>query len=716
MDIVKTETRAERPVASRRIFLKRSLETASGFAAISLFSRLQAQTNVFANPPEITHKNGVLKGVIRFGDHVRSVPNMSDTSLRMFQGWDLSQTSDSAEPPAEVVGPGPTLRARVGGKIDIMLLNDVDDSHFTYTSDTAKGNQFGCDASTSQTVYPSNDIWPNCFHGSSTANLHFHGTHTDPDGLGDNVLVQVVPDKKTKQADWAAMFEEIFDAAHPPQTWAQMPEAYQIKQLGYTAKQIHEAHKAGRKLSRRGLVGHYDDIEAEKAREDGRPEPSSLWEWDVEQLLSGQWPQYVIGAYPNTLLLPEYKSGGPYKMGQAPGTHWYHAHKHGSTSLHIFNGLAGALIVEGDYDDKIREFFQPQMPSGQKFVERVMVLQQITAIQNLQRTGGDNPGTGTNQKLINGKLNPIVEMQPGEIQLWRIVNAMGGGNKGTIASSLFADMQAQGFQLRQVAADGVQFAWQNYLDQPFLTGKFPGGLTLAAGNRADILVKAPVTPKTSRFLVQRDIGSAAKNQTLFVVQTAGATPLNMHFFETGDEKHYPPFPDYLHDLPASSKISSTIEFGWGIPDGTGKSTEDGPRGAPPTPPPHLTLNGKQFGENKATADQCMPLDDTQDWLLTNTTFIAHPFHIHINPFQVIEIKDSKGNTYAPSGNFIWQDVIDIPAGGSVRIRHKFADFTGTYVLHCHILAHEDRGMMQLVRVVKPDAYPAGCKLDHIAHH
>jgi FtsP/CotA-like multicopper oxidase with cupredoxin domain len=112
----------------------------------------------------------------------------------------------------------------------------------------------------------------------------------------------------------------------------------------------------------------------------------------------------------------------------------------------------------------------------------------------------------------------------------------------------------------------------------------------------------------------------------------------------------------------------------------------------------------------------MPLAAVQDWLVTNTTGIAHPFHIHINPFQIVEIKDGTGKVYTPDANRIWQDVVAIPPGGSVQIRHRFADFTGTYVLHCHILAHEDRGMMQLVRVVKKDNFPAGCKLDHVAHH
>ena len=727
---VRNDQAPEQPGSSRRSFLRQAVGVASGLALAPLFStNAEAQTNGFSNPPEIVHKGGTLQGVIQMGDADRSVPNAADTHLRMFQGWDLSQTSSQAAPGAAAVGPGPTLRARVGGKVDIMFLNKVNEDKFPYSLVTEEGNQFGCDASTQQTTYPANDQFPNCFHGSSTSNLHFHGTHTDPDGLGDNVLVQILPDKNTSQAEWAKIFDPIFKAKQPPAMWHEMPLAYQTKQLGYTVKQLQDAQKASKKLGRAGLVGKYDDDAAAKAARDKRPAPSSLWDWDVAQVLLNEWPQYLVGAYPNCLQLPQYTAGGKFEMGQSPGTHWYHAHKHGATSLHIFNGLSGALVIEGDYDDKLRAFFGKQLPAGRKLVDRVMVFQQITATQNLEKNSLDSPGTGNNQKLINGKFNPIIQMQPGEIQLWRFVNAMGGGNKGTLIPSLFDDMKAAGFELRQVAADGVQFAWQNYLDQPFLEGKgkagqVPGGLTISAGNRADLLVKAPTTAKTARLIVPADVGgSAPKNQTLFVVQVAAATgnepPVKeMHFFQDNaeDKKAYPPFPMYLNDLPAQTTISSNVEFGWGVPDGKGGTTQNAPRGKLPNSPPHFSINGKQFGENQATADQCMPLAAVQDWLVTNTTGIAHPFHIHINPFQIVEIKDGTGKVYTPDANRIWQDVVAIPPGGSVQIRHRFADFTGTYVLHCHILAHEDRGMMQLVRVVKKDNFPAGCKLDHVAHH
>ena len=126
----------------------------------------------------------------------------------------------------------------------------------------------------------------------------------------------------------------------------------------------------------------------------------------------------------------------------------------------------------------------------------------------------------------------------------------------------------------------------------------------------------------------------------------------------------------------------------------------------------------------------MELGSTEDWVLENYTTVPHPFHIHINPFQVLEI-DAPAPTTGTITPYIakypvWQDVVNIPAGvqvtngpfvpGKVHIRHRFVDFVGTYVLHCHILAHEDRGMMQLVRVVTPENYKKGCQSEIPMHH
>src|SRR5437660_4101681 len=81
-------------------------------------------------------------------------------------------------------------------------------------------------------------------------------------------------------------------------------------------------------------------------------------------------------------------------------------------------------------------------------------------------------------------------------------------------------------------------------------------------------------------------------------------------------------------------------------------------------PSHFMINGKQFGQTGEVIDQCMPLDGLQDWVLENYTALAHPFHIHINPFQVITIDTPTGRSqykqYRPTSGFVWQDTVDIP--------------------------------------------------------
>ena len=147
-------------------------------------------------------------------------------------------------------------------------------------------------------------------------------------------------------------------------------------------------------------------------------------------------------------------------------------------------------------------------------------------------------------------------------------------------------------------------------------------------------------------------------------------------------------------------------------------------GGPPTQP-ILMIDGKQFAEG--TINRAMLMADAEEWTLYNRSVssIMHPFHIHINPFQITEIFDPNRpagqQLIKPEKNWIWQDTIAVPAStqkmdgdnpvvdpdgnpvldqiGYVKIRSRFEDFAGKFVLHCHILGHEDRGMMQLVEVV-----------------
>jgi FtsP/CotA-like multicopper oxidase with cupredoxin domain len=733
------EVKGVSPRTSRWFFAGKAFAIAAGVAlavgiALSLVgaSPMAAQnlgSEPFANPSEVRYRvsENRLRAVMQLSAGTYSVPNLGSGTFRQFRGWDAAAQSPTsvASPSPPPVSPGPTLRARLGDMVEISFLNQIDDNLFPYTfvTDSLPGfSDFGCDKSGTRDpkthkfmTYPGDDKFPNCFHGSSTANIHFHGTHTSPDGLGDNVLVQVLPQVKQPgtQVPWTTIFNKMFDSGKIPQVWADMPADYKQQQ--------------------EDLINQHDkDATAAALNNKLRP-PSSLWAADKKMIDAGLWPQYLVGAFPNFFQIPDYSSGN-YKAGQAPGTHWYHAHKHGSTSLHILNGLAGVFIIEssheGGYDHVIRKFYDWGETYGNH--EKIMVFQEYETIQNLERQGA-GVSRGIKQVLVNGLLRPTITMAPGEVQFWRLVNATEGNGPGIIQNNLF---QTAGFTFKQTAQDGVQFSPDNYNNQPFLTAKasngmVPNGLTLAAGNRADLLVQAPATAGTAA------VPFKSGGQILFFVQVTGSpvTEPNGAFPTTWAE-----MPKFLSDLPRPGlnnviNQNSPVKFQW----------EDGRAGVGLAPfPPHFMINGKQFGQTGEVIDQCMPLDGLQDWVLENYTTLAHPFHIHINPFQVIAIDTPTGrgqySQYRPTGGFIWQDTIAIPPAkistvaitdpvskpvikqitnvtpGRITIRQTYLDFTGTYVLHCHILAHEDRGMMQLVRVVPVLKYPSGCQDSIPAHH
>jgi FtsP/CotA-like multicopper oxidase with cupredoxin domain len=571
--------------------------------------------------------------------------------------------------------PGPTLRARVGDTVQITLLNQVDVKAFGNSLDTGERGE-GCDVATSTgpngtvNTYPGTppfDTMPDCFHGSSTANLHYHGTHVSPNILEDNVFVQlrpspivngkpVVDEAYLKANDFDKIFTDC-QAGHSPTKWEDLPKKWRDKQ--------------------EALLTKYDNEAVWQGKRGGTPASDRLWPKDLTAIKSGQWPQFYVGAYPSCFKLPKW-NGQANSMGQSPGTHWYHAHKHGSTALNLGNGMAGAFIIEGEYDDKLKPYFDKEV---------VLVLQQFAAQVNLLRAPGSTTG---DLVFVNGQFTPVIEMQPGEIQLWRIVNAC---HQGAVP----INGPGQGIQWIQTAQDGVQLHPDNYdlgvqiatknggwtnanLTTPMTASPWFGNL--APGNRVDMLVKAP---DTATGPIPITFGGG----TLLCTVKLGTTPVSQKkAFPT--KAQFPAMPQFLNDLnPADVVVHRELHF----------KTSPNPGRAPGTNiPPTQTINGKKFEDY--IVDQTMHLGATEEWTLYNDGGPAHPFHIHINPFQVTEIKTSA--TAAPiklPAPWIWWDDIAIPPGGYIKFLSRFADFTGAYVLHCHILGHEDRGMMEMVRVV-----------------
>src|SRR6185312_10259163 len=313
----------------------------------------------------------------------------------------------------------------------------------------------------------------------------------------------------------------------------------------------------------------------------------------------------------------------------------------------------------------------------------VLVLQQFAAVLSLLRAKG-----ATQQSdlvLVNGQYTPVIQMNPNEMQLWRIVN--------TCYSAAVPLDEPKGIKWVQTAQDGVQFNPANYdpsdTNAAFAVpakSKAPFG-SLAQGNRIDLLVQAPKNPGTFKVTFGGKLLFTVKvEQDPAVPPIASPMP-----FPT--KAQFPAMPGFLEDISFGDvRVRRELHF----------ATSPGPTGYPFTTPPRHTIDGKQF--EMETIDQTMQLGATEEWTLYNDNLdgAAHPFHIHINPFQVVEIKDPKqngGNPVHLPRPWVWWDNFAIPPGGYFKMLTRFVDFTGMYVLHCHILDHEDRGMMQLVQVI-----------------
>lgn len=315
-----------------------------------------------------------------------------------------------------------------------------------------------------------------------------------------------------------------------------------------------------------------------------------------------------------------------------PGLYWYHPHFHPDVEDQVMGGMVGAIKVRGAVDEL----------AGIKGVpERLLVL--TTA-------DGNNPNTPT--RYVNGMVNPTMYLRPGQTVRLEIINAS--------ADDMFK-LAIPGYMLHVFSRDG------NTLDEVDNVDSEP----LAPGQRVQILFTPTnygTIPVKSLYV---DQGFAKYVESTFMnIKVKGfpmiATPLPEKLF---------PYEDLRN---ASIDKTRTLTF-----SEAGTETN-----------PEFLLDGKEVNMNRV--DQVMTLGTTEEWHLVNKSSEMHPFHIHINPFQVISVNGKPVDLHG------YRDTVGIPAHGEVIMRTRYKDFDGKFVLHCHILFHEDHGMMQVVEIVKPN--------------
>ncbi len=354
---------------------------------------------------------------------------------------------------------------------------------------------------------------------------------------------------------------------------------------------------------------------------------------------------------------------------EPPGLYWYHPHMHGFTTQQVNGGASGALIVEGNN------------PLTQGLNERILIFRE----QTKNGAPANDPDANT-QMTMNfqpavypeGGLAGTVTMQPGAREYWRFLNA---------SSKQFASLQltygSTVQQLEVVAIDGVQLA----------TPLFTDTLNIPPAGRMEFIAPALPAGQTGTFVTNGYdtgvVGDVNGEQLLFKVNTG---TLQQHQLQIAQRPAKPPtqpvrFSNLASLAPTTSRSLYFSEQNVGTNGGTQF---------------YVTLAGQ--------TPKVFHMDDppsivtntgaVEDWTISNHSGEVHAFHIHQIHFLVEAING------VPVTNPEIQDTVIIPNWTgtgpypSVTVRMDFRDpnIAGTFVYHCHILDHEDGGMMAKIQV------------------
>lgn len=328
---------------------------------------------------------------------------------------------------------------------------------------------------------------------------------------------------------------------------------------------------------------------------------------------------------------------------QPAATLWFHPHLMHKTGEQVYKGLAGLFYIEDEVSDRL------DLPDEYGVNDVPLVIQD----KDLDAKGRFEydlsmhdvmMGLHGDTILVNGAVNPYWEVPRGLVRL-RLLN----GSNGRNYQFVFGDERV----FYQIASDG------GFLEQPVEMSN----VILSPAERAEILV---------------DFSGLEEGEV--VELTDQGTPF-MKFVGKGSRAEQVKVPDRLAEIPAidPSVAVRTREF---VFQGMG---------------PHVNINGKQFEMERI--DEVLKLHDTEIWEISNETRgmmgheMAHPFHAHGVQFQVL---DRDGNP-PPANESGWKDTVLVYPGEKVRVIATF-DRKGLFMYHCHILEHEDAGMMGQFRV------------------
>lgn len=337
---------------------------------------------------------------------------------------------------------------------------------------------------------------------------------------------------------------------------------------------------------------------------------------------------------------------------------WYHPHHHGMVASQISGGLFGAIIVEDELD-QIEELANAN--------ERVLLLSdprigshaEVLDVSHMDVMMGREGDAA----MVNSIGRPTLQAESGTLEHWRILNA---------SASRYYRLAVDGQQMMAIGTDGSRLAKPLAIEE----------LLLAPGERAEVLIAPSATGTYWLRTLGYDRGrpgmgggmgggmgansKSAEEEKLLALEVRGSSAAAV-------------MPSRL--LPdaelTAGQAGDRRPVALGMVGGGGGGMR-------------FTIDGATFDENVTNITAAA--GTTEDWVISNTSNMDHPFHLHVWPFRVVE--RSTGSADLPG----WKDTVNVPPGGSVTVRIPLTDLTGRTVYHCHILDHEDQGMMGIIEV------------------
>jgi FtsP/CotA-like multicopper oxidase with cupredoxin domain len=335
------------------------------------------------------------------------------------------------------------------------------------------------------------------------------------------------------------------------------------------------------------------------------------------------------------------------------GSYWYHPHPHGHTADQVYRGLAGAFIVRPKSD-----------PLPPELGDTILMISSISL--NVDGSIADNTmtdimnGREGDHVLVNGAKQPVLTLAPGTSRRFRLYNATNGR---------FLKLSFEGHAMTLIGTDGGLIA------EPVRGLK---ELLLAPAERAEVVVDFKKTPGTVNLVsLSHERGWMGPGKPSNV--TLPVMLINL----SGSSVSPSPLPTKLRDvtdlgIPA---VVKQIELGETMGMANGMMTMG------------FLIDGKSFDMSRV--DQTSKLGDVELWEIKNTSGMDHPFHIHGGQFQIVERE--LGGKKTPPTFLGWKDTVNIANTEIVRVKMR-QSFTGLRMYHCHILEHEDQGMMATLKV------------------